>query len=85
MAGQNFSSMAAMMIQPSATAPIPTQTFSAANVIGTPVPIVGDNAGRPPYASSVGAAGAVNPKAIVLVSLGLFALGYVLFHLNFER
>lgn len=85
MTGQSFSSMAAMMVRPDATAPIPTQTYSAANIIGTPVPQVGDNKARPVYSSAVGAAGAVNHTQIVLVVVGLFALGYVLYHINFEK
>lgn len=79
----NFSSMSAMMISPAQSAPIPTQTFNAANLIGTPVPQVGDNAGRPAYASSVG--NNVNPHHVVFVVIALFAIGYVLYHINFEE
>lgn len=71
-----------MMGSNGGTAPIPTQTFSAANFIGTPVPQVGDNVARPTYASKVGG---VNPKHTVLVAVGVFAVGYLLFHLNFEK
>jgi len=79
----NYTSMAQMMVTPAATAPIPTQTYNAANIIGTPVPQVGDNAARPPYAGAVGAG--TDPRQVVLVAVGLFALGYIIFHINFEK
>ena len=77
-----YTSMQQMMVTPAKTAPIPTQTYNAANIIGTPVPMVGDNKGRPPYEGNLGG---VVPSHVVLVAIGLFAIGYILFHVNFER
>jgi hypothetical protein len=82
MAGNSYVTMAAMMSGNSATAPIPTQTFNAANFIGTPVPMVGDNAGRPSYAAAVGAP---DPKHVVLVAVAFIGIGYLVYHLNFEK
>lgn len=64
------------------TAPVPTQSFNAANVLGTAVPQVGDNKARPNYAAAVGG---VSSKQIVLVVVVLVGLGYLLYHLNFEK
>lgn len=77
-----YTTMASMMGGQTATAPIPTQSFSAANFIGTPVPQVGDNKGIPSYASNVGG---ISPVQVVLVSVALFAVGYIAYHVNFEK
>lgn len=77
-----FTTMASMMGSNAATAEIPTQTFNAANIIGTPVPVVGDNKGRPNYASKVGTG--VTNTHVILVAVGLFAVGYLVYHFNFE-
>lgn len=83
MAG-TYTTMASMMGQGSngATASIPTQTFNSANILGTPVPLVGDNKARPNYASAVGG---TNPTHIVIVAVAIFAIGYIAFHINFEK
>lgn len=79
MSGNN--SMASMMLSNRQTAPIPTQTFNAANILGTPVPQVGDNTGNPNYAAGTG-----NGKIrVILVAVGLIAVGYLVYHLNFEK
>lgn len=80
----SYTTMASMMGQgkSGATASIPTQTFNASNILGTPVPIVGDNAARPNYASAVGG---TNPTHIVIVAVAIFAIGYIAFHINFEK
>ena len=80
-----YTTMASMMGQGTsgATASIPTQTFNAANILGTPVPMVGDNRARPNYASAVG--GAANPTHVVIAAVAIFALAYLAFHINFEK
>lgn len=78
----SFATMAGMMAGGSGSAPIPTQTFNASNMIGTPVPVVGDNTARPPYAAAIGAA---NPKHVAIVAVALLGVGYLLYHLNFEK
>ncbi len=78
----NYATMAGMMSGGNGTAPIPTQTFNAANFIGTPVPQVGDNAGRPSYAASVGAP---DPKWVVITAVVFVGIGYLFYHLNFEK
>jgi hypothetical protein len=79
----NYSSMAAMMGQTSSPAPVPTQGFAASNIIGTPVPVVGDNKGRPNYAGQVGKD--MNSLHIIGVAVVLIGLGYVVYHYNFEK
>ncbi len=84
MAGQNFSSMLSMMTgAPASNAPIPTQTFAAQNILGTPSPQVGDAQARPNYAAKVGAS--VNPTHVVIVAVVLIGAGYLVYHLNFEK
>jgi hypothetical protein len=78
-----FSSMAAMMGKAPGAAPVPTQNFNASNILGTPVPQVGDNKGRPNYASAVGTN--VNQLHIVFVAIGIAATGYLLYHFTFEK
>lgn len=78
-----YTSVLGMMSgSPSGTAPIPTQTFNAANILGTAVPSVGDNAARPNYAGGVGS---LSSKQIAIVAVALFASGYLLYHFNFEK
>jgi hypothetical protein len=78
-----YSSMSSMMGSNPASAPVPTQTFNAANILGTPVPGVGDNKARPNYASRVGQG--VTNTHVVLVAVGIFAVGYLAYHFNFEK
>lgn len=79
----NYSSVLSMMGgKQGGQAPVPTQSYNAANILGTAVPAVGDNKARPNYAAGVGG---VSSKQIVLVVLVLVAIGYVLYHLNFEK
>lgn len=85
MADARYSSMAAMMgasSQPAA-APIPTTTFAAQNIIGTPVPQVGDAQARPNYAGVVGRQ--VNQKHVVFVVVAVIVLGYLAYHFTFEK
>lgn len=77
-----YTSMISMMGGGSGTAPVPTQTFGASNVIGTPIPVVGDNKGTQNFA---GAIGQVSQHHIVIVAVAIIAIGYILFHLNFEK
>lgn len=79
----SYSSMASMMGANSATAGVPTQTFNAANILGTPVPAVGDNKARPNYASRVGQG--VTNTHVILVAVAIFAVGYLVYHFNFEK
>jgi hypothetical protein len=81
MAG-GYQTMASMMGGQGATAQVPTQSFSAANFIGTPVPVVGDNKGIPNYASSVGG---ISSMHVIFVMIALIGAGYLLYHLNFEK
>ena len=81
----SYGTMAQMMgggIGQKATASVPTQTFNAANILGTPVPQVGDNVARPNWSSAVPG---ISNAHIVLVALALFAIGYLAFHINFEK
>jgi hypothetical protein len=64
------------------TAPVPTQSFNAGNILGTAVPAVGDSKARPNYAAGVGG---ISTKQIVLVVVALIGVGYMLYHLNFEK
>lgn len=85
MADARFSSMVNMMMaskQP-ASAPIPTTTFAAQNIIGTPVPQVGDAQARPNYAGVVGQQ--VNHKHVVIVVLAVIVGGYLAYHFSFEK
>jgi hypothetical protein len=78
----NYSSMTGMMGSNAAVAGVPTQTFNGANILGTPVPAVGDQKAKPDYASRVGQ-GVTNTQ-VVLVAVAFFAIGYLIFHFNFE-
>jgi hypothetical protein len=79
-----YQTMASMMGQGTngATASVPTQTFNAANILGTPVPQVGDNKARPNYGAAIGG---TPPKHIVIAAIVVFTIGYVLYHINFEK
>lgn len=63
-------------------APIPTQTYNAENILGTAVPQVGDSKARPDYGQAVSGTGA---RQVVIVALILILVGYVAYHLNFEK
>lgn len=80
----NYTSVLSMMRGNSqnGTAPVPSQSYNASNILGTAVPQVGDNKGRPNYASGVGG---TSTKQIVLVVIALIGAGYLLYHLNFEK
>lgn len=78
-----YTSVLGMMTgSPSGAAPIPTQTFNAANILGTAVPSVGDNAARPNYGAGVGS---LSSRQIAIVAVLLFVVGYLLYHFNFEK
>lgn len=78
-----YTSMASMMGNNAATASVPTQTFNAANILGTPVPQVGDNKARPNYAARVGQG--VTNTHIIVTAVAIFAIGYLAYHFNFEK
>ncbi len=83
MASQNYGSVLSMMGgNKGGTAPVPTQSFGAQNIFGTAVPQVGDNKARPNYAAGVGG---VSSKQVVLVVIALIGVGYLFYHLNFEK
>lgn len=82
MAYQTMQSMMGTGASTNGTAPVPTQAFNAANFIGTPVPVVGDNKGNPPYGQNVGG---ISPKQVVIVAVALFGIGYLAYHVNFEK
>lgn len=62
------------------TAGVPTQTYSASNFVGTPVPTVGQ-VGVTPTAQNISG----NRMHVVLIVVGLIALGYALHHWFFEK
>ena len=64
----NYSSMLGMMGRPAGTAEVPTQTFNGSNILGTPIPAVGDQKANPDYGSRVGR-GVTNTQ-VVLVAVG---------------
>ncbi len=85
MADARYSSMANMMAssrQPG-QAPVPTTTFAAQNIIGTPVPQVGDAQARPNYGGTVGQQ--VNQKHVVIVVIAVIVGGYLAYHFTFEK
>lgn len=63
------------------TAPVPTQTYNASNIFGTAIPQVGDSKARPAYSPT----GGTSTKQVVLVVLFLIFIGYLLYHLSFEK
>jgi hypothetical protein len=79
--GQYQSVLSMMRSNQASTAGVPTQTFGASNILGTAVPAVGDSTPRPDYVKGVNNAGT---KQIIVVVLVLFAVGYLLYHFNFE-
>jgi len=78
----NNSSMLAMMGQSSSPAPVPTQGFLAANIVGTAVPQVGNQQARPNYAGNVG--DAVHQYHVIGIAVGIIAIGFLLHWFNFE-
>lgn len=78
-----YNTMASMMGGGTSQGPIPTQTFNGANIIGTPVPIVGDNKGNPNYAGRVGQG--ITNVHIIGVAVAFIGIGYLVYHLNFEK
>lgn len=85
MADSRFQSMASMMGAQTATAQVPTQSFSAANILGTPTPTVGNSNGTAigNYAGSVGQN--IPKMQIALIAVGLIGVGYLAYHFNFEK
>jgi hypothetical protein len=79
----NYNNMASMMGGGPGQAPIPTQSFSAANIIGTPVPIIGDNKGNPNYQARVGQG--ITNIHVIGVAVAFIGVGYLFYHLNFEK
>jgi hypothetical protein len=79
----NYSTMASMMGQSSSPAPVPTQGFAASNIIGTPVPQVGDNKARPNYVGNVGMS--LNKVHIIGIAVAVIVAGYLIHHFNFEK
>ncbi len=80
-----YPSMASMMGGKASTAPIPTQTFNGSNILGTPVPQVGDaTSGNPNYASGVGQ-NTPTPVQVVVIAVALVGIGYLVYHFNFEK
>lgn len=65
------------------SAPVPTTTFSSANILGTAIPQVGDAKARPNYAAATG--GGVDARHVILVAIVLIGAGYLAYHLNFEK
>jgi hypothetical protein len=80
--GSYTSVLSMMQGNQQSSAGVPTQTFNASNILGTAVPQVGNNTARPDYSKGVGNLGS---KQVVIVVLILFAVGYLLFHFNFEK
>lgn len=83
MAGNNYSMLAMMSQQQAGIAGVPTQTFNGSNILGTPVPVVGDQKGNMPLSGAVG--NAVLSSHVVFIAVAIVVLGYLLFHINFER
>lgn len=80
-----YQSMAAMMGTQQGTAQVPTQSFNAANILGTPLPVVGNSngSGTNGYSGSVGQK--VPKQQIALIAVGLVGIGYLVYHFNFEK
>jgi hypothetical protein len=76
------SSMAAMMGQSTSPAPVPTQGFNAANIVGTAVPRVGDSKARPNYVGNVG--DAVHQYHVIGIAVAIIIVGFLLHWFNFE-
>lgn len=77
-----YTSVLSMMNGGGSVAPVPTQTFNSANILGTAVPQVGDSKGNPNYAAGIMAS---SNSQIILVALFLIGIGYVVYHFNFEK
>jgi hypothetical protein len=81
--GTNYTSVLSMMRgNPSGAAPVPTISYDASNILGTAVPQVGDNKARPPYGLGVGT---TSVKQVIIVVLALISIGYLAYHINFEK
>lgn len=81
--GASYGSVLGMMSgNQNGVAPVPTISYNAANILGTAVPQVGDNKGRPNYAMGVGN---TSVKQVIIVVLVLIAVGYLAYHINFEK
>jgi len=84
MAGQSAYSMLSMMgATPQGTAGVPTQTFNGSNILGTPIPVVGDSKANPNYSGAVG--NAVSSHHVVIIAVAIIAIGYFVFHISFEK
>ncbi len=79
----NNSSMLGMMGQTSGSAGVPTQGFQASNIVGTPVPMVGDSRARPNYIGNVG--GNKSQLHTIGVCVVVIGVGYLIYHFNFEK
>lgn len=85
MADARFASAAAMMGRATPTASVPTVNFNAANIIGTPTPVVGNSNGTLAgnYAGSVGQN--IPKQQIAIIAVALIGIGYLVYHFNFEK
>ena len=72
-----------MMGSTATTAPVPTQAFAASNIIGTPIPQVGDNRSRPNYVGNVGQS--LHSWHVIGWAIALIVIGYIVYHFNFEK
>ncbi len=79
----NYGSMRSMMGNAPFVASVPAQNFSASNIIGTPLPKVGDNKGIVNYAGAVGTN--INKMQVVLIAVAIVGIGYLLHHFTFEK
>lgn len=77
-----YSSMFGMMGANMTQGTVPTQTFNSQNILGTPVPQVGDAAARPNYAAGVSKPSSVQVAVVAAVLIGV---GYLAYHINFEK
>ena len=78
-----YTSMAQMMGQTSSPAPVPTQGFAASNILGTPIPAIGDYRGHPNYKGNVG--NNASQLQVVGVAVAFIGIGYLIYHFNFEK
>lgn len=62
----------------------PQVSYNSSNILGTPIPKVGDQRGNPTYSAVVGQS-YPNKINVVVVSLVLIGGGYLLWHLTFEK
>ncbi len=76
------SSMLSMMGQSTSPAPVPTQGFNAANIVGTAVPQVGNQRARPNYVGNVG--DAIHQYHVIGIAVAIIVVGFLLHWFNFE-